>query len=385
MKKTKLSQPDALASRCIDMTHGWSQQMLRTIFRTLLILLALSAEPARAQEFADFYTGVRQLGMGGAYTAVVNDETAILTNPAGLGKVRDYTFTIIDPEIHGSFENTKVAKLDNFTKVFSVQGLLDALNQSKGTHWHAKVQVFPSFIVSNFGIGLHAKYSYDAEVSEDGTIYRLDYVNDYAAALAYNFRFFGGILKLGVAGRLVNRVEVHEDLDATATSLELDTIAREGMGFGSDIGVILTAPVVLLPSISAVVRDVGGTSYTLSDGLFHSTEFRPERTSQRIDAGVAIFPILANHVRATLTAEVHDVTTLSEEENKMKRFHAGGELNVADFFFLRAGANQGYWTAGIELASESFQLQAASYGEELGVGANKKEDRRWVGKFTLRF
>ena len=38
----------------------------------------------------EFYRGVRQMGMGGASIAVVNDETAPLSNPNGLGRLRDY-------------------------------------------------------------------------------------------------------------------------------------------------------------------------------------------------------------------------------------------------------------------------------------------------------
>jgi hypothetical protein len=47
--------------------------------------------------------------------------------------------------------------------------------------------------------------------------------------------------------------------------------------------------------------------------------------------------------------------------------------------------NQRYWTAGLELASERFQLQFASYGEDIGPSGAPKEDRRWVGKMAIRF
>lgn len=352
-----------------------------------------SANQAFGQEIYDFYSGVRQLGMGGVYTAVVNDETALLTNPAGLGKIRDIIVTVADAEVHLGSETTRVAKLDNMTKVLNVQGLLDALNETKGTHWHAKAQVFPSLVGPNFGFGLHAKYAYDAEVSPDGAVYRLDYRNDYAFALGYNFRFFNGILKVGFAARLVDRIEVAEDLDATATGLELSSLASEGMGVGADLGVILSAPVALLPALSVVVRDVGNTSYSLSDGLFMSTQSRPRHTEQRVDAGIALFPILSNRVRATFAADYHGVMTASEEKDPMRRVHVGCELNVADFLFLRAGMNQRYWTAGLEFASERFQLQMASYGEEIGAisvsdattTVKTREDRRYVGKIAIRF
>lgn len=348
-------------------------------------LVFASVNVAHAAEFEEFYTGVRQMGMGGAYTAIVNDETAILSNPAGLGKLREVTVTLIDPEISGSFNDTGIVKLDNFTSVLGVQGLLDALNQKKNTHWFAKAQFFPSVVTTNFGIGLNAKYSYNADVDATGTTFRLDYTNDYAGALGYCFRFLGGILKVGTAARLIDRTEIHKDIPANSTGLTVDSLASAGVGLGVDAGVIITAPVQYLPALSVVARDIGGTSYELSGSTFHTTSARPKDTPQQIDAGVAIFPITSNFTRMTLTADYHDITGSNPDPDVMKRVHGGFEFNFHDFFFLRGGWNQRYWTAGVELASENFQLQAASYGEDIGPVGTPKEDRRWMTKFAFRF
>jgi len=338
-------------------------------------------------EIDEFYTGVRMLGMGGTYVNSVNDETAILTNPAGLGKLRDYTFTIADPELHGGFTNTEIVVVSNFLNALSVQGLLDLLNQSRGKNWHSKAQLFPSFVAPNFGIGVLAKYQFNASVNDAGTNFRLDYVNDWALTLGYNFRMWGGILKLGVTGRLVNRTEIHSDIDPTSTGLTVGALASEGMGIGADAGLILTAPVAALPAIGIVVRDVGNTSYALREGMFNATAGRPVDTEQRVDVALSFQPILGNRVRSTIAFEYHGITTplLEAQEDAIKRSHIGAEMNFADFAFLRAGANQGYWTAGLEFATEKFQLQIASYGEEIGNPSSKKEDRRWVGKFAIRF
>ncbi len=362
-----------------------SVKMKRLTKTWMSLAIALVSTRAVAAEFTEFYTGVRQLGMGGAYAAVVNDETALLTNPAGLGKLRETTVTLIDPEVSGSFNDTKIATLSNVSSVTNLQGLLDALNQHKGVHWNAKAQIFPSIVTSNFGFGLHGKYEYNAEVDEAGNTFRLDYTNDYAAALGYTFKFFGGVLKVGTAARLVDRSEIHQDLPANSTNLSIDALAKEGLGLGADIGINLTAPIQYLPTLAIVARDVGGTSYELGNGLLHSTSSRPQDTPQTIDVGVAFFPILANDVRFTITGEMHDVLKAYADPDTMKRVHAGMELNFHDFFFLRGGMNQKYWTAGVELATENFQLQAASYGEDVGPTGTPKEDRRWVTKFTFRF
>lgn len=338
-------------------------------------------------EINEFYTGVRMLGMGGVYVNTVNDETALLTNPAGLGKLRDYTVTVVDPELHGAFANTEIVNVTNFMEAISIQGLLDRLNQARGQHWHSKLQLFPSFVAPNFGIGLLVKNQMNASVDPAATRYRLDYVNDWALALGYNFRMFGGVLKIGVTGRLINRTEIHDDLDPTATGLTVAAIGKEGMGLGGDAGMILTAPIATLPAIGVSVRDVGNTSYNFREGMFTATAERPQDTQQTVDVALSFQPILGNRARATIAFEYHGITTplVEAEEDAIKRSHVGAEINFADFAFVRAGANQGYWTAGLEFATEKFQLQVASYGEEIGNPTGRREDRRWVGKFALRF
>ncbi|HVK61940.1 MAG TPA: hypothetical protein VM432_10335 [Bdellovibrionales bacterium] len=369
------------------MTQGRSQRLSRSqrmAFIIGAIAVVIFTTRVQAAEMFDFYNGARQMAMGGAYTGVVNDETALLTNPAGLGKLRQATLTLIDPEVEASFTNTDIVNYSNFSQALDIQKLLDLLNEAKGKHWHLKYQMFPSVVGTNFGIGLLAKYSTDAEVDEDGTVYRYDYVNDWAAALGYNFRFFGGVLKIGTTARLVDRTEVHEDLDATATNLSLSQVASEGMGLAADIGVILSIPVATLPAFSVVVRDVGNTSYTLSDGLFNQTQTRPEDSKQRIDAGFSLFPILSNNNRMTFTVDYHDITN-TEEKDSMKKLHGGVEFNIHDIFFVRGGMNQRYYTAGVEFASQFFQLQATTYGEEIGTAEKPREDRRWIGKIAIRF
>ncbi len=351
------------------------------------VALAIVSGPQRVRsaEIFEFYTGVRQLGMGGAYTAVVNDETSLLTNPAGLGKLREATFTLADPEISGGLNNTASATASDLSKIWNLNGLRETLNRSKDKHWHTKFQAFPSVVLPNFGIGLHAKYSNDAEARSATNDFRLDYTNDYALVLGYCFRLFSGIVKIGVTGRAVNRVEIHKDIPQSQPDITVENQSSEGTGVAADVGMILTAPVAWLPSLAGVVRDAGNTSYTLKSGMFYNTQTRPQDTKQTIDAGFSVSPILSNRVRMQVTAEYHNVQTASEEKDHMRRFHAGLEFNFADFFFLRGGMNQRYWTTGIELATERFQLQAATYGEEIGTDTRPREDRRWVGKFSLRF
>ena len=62
------------------------------MFIVLFILLLSFSSQA-----ADIGLSARALGMGNAYTAVVDNGDAIFYNPAGLAKMGGFNWTIIDP------------------------------------------------------------------------------------------------------------------------------------------------------------------------------------------------------------------------------------------------------------------------------------------------
>ena len=341
---------------------------------------------ASAKERFELFTGVRQMGMGGASIGVVNDETSLLSNPNGLGKLRDSIITVIDPELSLS-QNFSSYVLDGGGPLdyFELQGAIDALSESPDEHLHSKLQLLPSMVFQNFGFGLFKKYNIEAQSSEDGTTVDYDYYDDTALLLAYNFRFFKGRVKLGVTGKYLDRGYSTGTLPVTTTAADIEDTMTEGVGIGADVGLTLSAPWDWLPSISAVVRDVGNTKFTAASGMFYDTTDRPDTIPQTLDVAFSIFPIHSNHVRSTITFEYRDVQDAYEEEDTRRRMHAGWELNIHDLIFLRAGMNQRYWTGGLEFATENMQFQIATYGEDVGVDETPKEDRRFVFKFAFRF
>ncbi|MNJ99734.1 hypothetical protein D3C87_175150 [compost metagenome] len=361
--------------------------MKRILFVGLIqiILLVASFSEVNAQERRSFYSGVRCLGMGGACIAVVNDETALAVNPAALGKLRDVYGTIFDPELEGNGNLPGFYQESAFSNPFSLEDIKGALDGKRGDQYHAKLQVMPSFVARNFGIGLLGNYILDAKMSDDGSTIDTFYRNDLAFLVGFNFRFFDGRVKLGFNARLISRIEVDNDAVSSTGSLGYSSIGSEGVGLGTDIGLILTAPWTYLPTVSAVLRDVGGTSFDQASGVRLSTTDRPGLIKQDLDVAAALFPIHSRYVRSAWTVEYRGLLTSGDEPDKAKLLHGGLELNFGDVFFFRAGYNQRYWTSGFEVASEKFQWQFATYGEEIGTQAAPREDRRYTLKFAYRF
>lgn len=351
----------------------------------MLVLLAMTARESCAQEVREFYNGVRSLGMGGVGIAVVNDETAVMVNPAALGKLRDSYKTIFDPEIDGGTNLGTFLQRESFSNPFDLEQVKKTTDGWRGKYFHSNFKLFPSYVTQNFGIGLLMNYTTDAEMNELGTVMKTFSRQDLGLMTGFNLRFFDGKIKFGFNIKAISRVEVDKDIDPTA-SLALKDNAKEGSGIGGDLGIILTAPVATLPTLSAVVRDAGGMSFTSGKGLRLSTAEQPVKVEQDVDVGLAIFPIHSNSVRSSIALEVKSLTAMGKAIDKSRFYHLGYELNLYDLVFLRAGLHQNTWTAGAEISSERWQLQLASYEEQIGTdGVSLRGDRRFVLKTGIRF
>lgn len=341
-----------------------------------------------ASEYRVFYRGIRAQAMGGAQVAVVNDETALIVNPSALGKLRNFYGTLFDPEldVSGSFLNLYQAQ--PFSNFFDPVSVAPTVLASPGTPYHADAKLFPSFVGKNFGFGVFAHYLLNTYGTNHTVLRELYYRNDLAFVLGYNLRLFDGRVKIGFNGKLVSRQEI--DLTTvdttTTTNLSVANLGKEGAGTSADASLILTGPWTYLPTLAVVVHDVGGTNFT-QQGVrpLGNANGTPTSQTQDLDIGLSVSPIYNKFVRSTWTVEYSGYLSAQNETDPVKRYHFGYEMNFGDLFFLRAGYNQRYWTAGMELATEKFQFQVASYGEEVGTAAVNEEDRRFVAKFAFRF
>ena len=72
-----------------------------------------------------------------------------------------------------------------------------------------------------------------------------------------------------------------------------------------------------------------------------------------------------------------------------KGMHAGFELYWKMFNWWKGhwavGVNQMYWTAGFGARMAFFQLDVATFGEEVGTDSAPKESRRFMLEMSLDF
>jgi hypothetical protein len=348
--------------------------------KCLILLTILSFFGLQAH--ADFYQGIRQMGMGGASVAVVNDETSLLLNPIGLGRLRVPYITLIDPEV--TTNNKSVSSVQSLAlDATNVEEIYPELANQLDERYFVRTQLFPSYVDRHYGFGVLFKDEITATRSSATQFMNLNYVSDWVGVFGLNKSFYGGVIKVGAAGRWVDRVQYIGTLDPAVDGLNMKTLAVQGAGLGADLGVSLSSPTAWLPTLSVMVKDIGDTSFGMSSGMRdYLTTGDPTKVPMTMDVAVAVFPIWSKISRGTFTIEYDDVL---ESGDTTQKLHAGVEVNLADRFYFRGGYNRGYFTTGFEWNTPFLQLQLAYYGEEVGTEADPQQDQRYAFKAVLRF
>ncbi|MBC7457966.1 MAG: hypothetical protein H7235_06785 [Bdellovibrionaceae bacterium] len=354
---------------------------MKRISSNLTLILMCFTSVVQAREWTEFYNNSRSNAMGGTKIAISSDDTTLFRNPSNLGSFRGAYATWLDPELEtsGNFYN-------QFTKTLTnVQKTGELLNSNRQQYYHAKLQLTPSYSVRNFGFGLIYKDEIGAIMNAAGTSMDTQYQSDVGIVAGMNYNLWDGRIKIGASVKVINRIEVNNSILDPTTSLNLKDIGSEGLGFGGDLSLMLQAPIAYFPTLAVMAHDVGDMKFDSAAGLRLSTTTRPQVVKQTIDAAISIMPIYSRGFRTVFSIEYRDLQNARDEDFAAKRTHIGAEFNWNDIFYLRLGANQGYATGGIEVASERYSWQLTTYGEEVGTKDATKEDRRFATKIMVRF
>ena len=135
------------------MTKATTTRIWRRLFVVALLSVAWVSGSA-AQEYPSFYRGVRPLAMGGAFTAVADDEHALFYNPAGLADISMMNLAIVNPLVEaseGSVEMYQDLQDKNFETVEEAE---DFLRKYIGVQQHLRAALNPyaGFNVADYGV-----------------------------------------------------------------------------------------------------------------------------------------------------------------------------------------------------------------------------------------
>jgi hypothetical protein len=352
-------------------------QILLLVFPLLTAVgLALAAESARA-ELPMGWTSVRALGMGNAYTAVADDADALMYNPAMLAKVKGVHWRVMNPRV--GIDNPNNVQLagkltDQSTDVAT------KINSLYGSNIWTGGGGMSAVTVPYFGFGAYVNT--EAGIKAQSPPYAhidTNYYFDYGATLGFALPLIPEFVAIGVSTRSVNRTGTTGGIGpATLAQNDINALTNEfkrrGSAFAVDSGIIFTAPGPIAPTVSFVYRNMGYTTFSHQEGAGSPPSIAPEMI-----AGAAFkidLPLI------TITPSI-DYRYIGQNVATGNNLGLGVEVALP-LIDLRAGMNQGYYTAGLGLDMGLIRADVATWAVELGAYPGQEADRRYMAQLTIQ-
>ncbi len=388
---------------------------------------------AYSEEIPEHFTGVRPIGMGDAFTAVANDENAIWTNPAGIGRVRKArsrgAFSLVKfPNVIGGTNSDGY----NFSKAYqgsaekSVDEIVaEAQNLANKPFW-ARAAAFP---VTLFNAGREEPMAFGllsnttAKIvipSETPEIARIEAVSDVGGVLSLGFTTMANRFNIGVQARPIaryayeDRIPSQDLLNKGVMTERLKAGANKSQAVAADAGIMMTLGDFWFPTLGMAVLNlpVGCKSNYLNPftekpervcGTVFSGDFANADAISTVDptdirVGVSITPRLTQKLAVRLAIDGHHIPAGDSVSGSYglqgvevsKLIHAGAEFFVGNPllpspFSLRTGYSQGFPTAGMSVNLGVLALDVAAFGRDVSSTSKPIQDTRYLGSLSLDF
>jgi hypothetical protein len=342
----------------------------------LIFLSCLSVTAHAVVKSTDpVYRDVRWLARGNTGIALVDDESSLFYNPAGLGFQRGFKLSILNgnggtgQDLYSSASD--VSGLGSSSKTLSQQAapfLGSNLAFSAGT--------FPHVVVPYFGFGFWSQtdgtFMYQNPVSPElrvrskmdygilaGGAIKLHPKISFGVSIRYQKRRYiaqrftgGSILTTSVAD--LAKIPKFGEAWAVNTGLQ----ARESLGkFG-------------FASLGVAIEDLGDTKFRGTN----SSKLPPSQAAS-VNAGGSL-GFSSEILDLALLSDFRQITT--PDVHITKKIFLGAEVSFLATD-VRVGLYQGYWTAGLGFRFVPlFDLNLTTFGEELGYVAGQRENRVYM-------
>jgi hypothetical protein len=325
------------------------------------------------------------MGLGNAFSSLVDDEEALFYNPAGIAKNGGIYWTVADPRA-GITDVTDLSEnLDAFSELQDASTFSNALADLYGEpilgNGGAKTSIIMPFFSAAYYIDYDVGLMVENPVSPTIT---LNYVKDTGIAFGTAFSM-GPFLQMGFVGRRVTREgtraeygpSVIADIAAGNSDPDVifDNLENKGVGYGLDMGMNLTIPTPVQPTLSFVWKNIGNTKFTLDEG----TKAPPTEKQEWVLGGSLMVDAWLAHIAPSL-----EFKHMNDDQTQLgKKVHLGLEVGIP-FIDLRVGLNQGYLSYGVGLDIGPIRIDAASWGVEMGGYPGQLEARQYMVQAAIR-
>jgi hypothetical protein len=393
--------------------------------------LTLAVPGVFASEAPSVIEFVRPLGMGGAFTAVADDQNIFNYNPAGLVQRTGAAITLL--EIAGGISEDTIKASDFVDDNKEQLDNWDDLSDEEQTELQRKIateaarlrpRVYVAADIASYvsgprflGMPIHAGFGVlgvvdsSFQLNPGITVPTVSYNanSDLIIPLSLAHRFnmpfrLPGRIGIGATAKAIRRFQVKRD---RVSILELEEFeappVSEGRGLGADVG-LLYQPTTRI-NVGVMFQDIGGTKIHFdeveSENNYPALPERDGIIKTRTNVGVAIVPktllwLIPTGERWTFAADVKDIQNETEHvvfengfkkvigENFYAHLYMGAEFRYW-FLRFRGGASQGYPTLGLGLDIPFIKVDVAWYSRELGVKAGDQREENLIASLAFRF
>ncbi|MCL2484893.1 MAG: hypothetical protein FWF00_02860 [Endomicrobia bacterium] len=398
---------------------------LKIIFLTA-VLLTFNALFAYANEDTPArLNGLRPMSMGGAFTAVADDENAFFYNPAGIAYRQSWMLQILSLDVSINQDLLDFVKFftDNLDDLKDFNDLTDEQqtdiinkinNEIVGKTPNVGISVPNIAFISSpiqmpknnslsWGLGgfsyAQAQFRFNRSLLVPSLSYLAQVTGVVSVPVAYKIDSLEkiklpGKLSVGATAKYIIRGQTKNDDLSVAEFEDFDFDLQLGKGYGLDFGAIYTLNSQW--SFGTVLTDAFYTnikyeSLDIDGSPSASREPFTASIRPRWNIGVAYVPeriyfwpgkYINTNNRFLFAGDLTDIANSDETltGSFFKKTHFGGEYRLNPLV-VRAGFNSGYPTIGFGLVSNVVQFQYAFYGVEEGRYSGQKPS--WFHRFVF--
>jgi hypothetical protein len=350
--------------------------------------------------------GARPAALGGAFTAVADDQNALFYNPAGLARLDSTFAAFADFSLSASVgagglsalrnDISKIAdaakdlgggadtssQIDSFSKIGEiVSSRTVAMGFKNQSYWVSPHWGIATTLGMDSGLGVHSKIL--PELAD------LALLADVDARFGYAHSFVDKKFHVGLAPYYKLRAQGGQANFSLAEAIEFEetvkSIVGVGQGIGVDLGLMVTPVEAMSPTFGLAILNVGDTKlYSAGKSLFSNVSLfneakeagTPDLIKQAVNVGFSLTPIDGpGFIR--VSGELKEINRPSAGDLKPAIGLEGGFRSR----FVRAVADLGWgngnWSAGFELRLLA-KVRFSTYVEPNLFFDRKENQRVWV-------
>jgi hypothetical protein len=378
---------------------------VKLIFSVVLTCFALSAGFASDIYLPTFAPVTPEVkAQGGAFQAVSKGYNSLFVNPAGFAVERwSLTATTLNPtfNVSPSSLNPIVSNLSVLMSgnIPSIASALNTIITSDGIGGEGGVGI--GWVGGGLGLGLVTQASaYTKGASLLGAIVTADVTQCAVIGYALNIPVNEFKIKVGLDVRPMQRTYGTFGLSDATKAMTGAVSLYNGFAMAFDIGTLAEwGPF----SVGMTIRDLGGTKYTMKSYLASNilAAFNLPSTGGTAVSGDSFLTAMSINPGFSYTPEMGTLGSLLQPRlqadfsipllmsitapSLLASSHFGGEVKLLSFLSVRAGLNQGWFTAGIGAHLLFLDVNIAVYSDELGQFTGKSRKPGVAADVAVRF